>query len=122
MMDETQPPNSRAPTSPEILAAESRQDDRKPYYLRILIEELEERKKKNARYSLRAFSRFLKMDPAALCRIIAGKQDLSPRACAPLIRKLRLAPSVKRLFLRSVLENRKQKEYQRLYKSVNEAS
>lgn len=97
-----------------------KQEEQKPYYRRLLIDEFEARRAKNRRYSLRAFSRFLNMDPAALCRIMADKQDLSPRSCTSLISKLGLSSASKHLFLQSLLEDRKQKEYRRLAKSVGE--
>jgi hypothetical protein len=95
-------------------------DERISYYRSLLREHFEIRKKKNPRYSMRAFSRFIGIDSASLCRILAGKQDLSPRACVLMIRKLGLSPAEKRVFVRSLLQDRMSKEYARLSKAVGE--
>jgi hypothetical protein len=94
--------------------------ERKSYYRGLLLRELEARRSKNPRYSLRAFSRFLDIDSAALCRVLSGKQELSPRSGARLVGKLRLSQSEKRLFVRSILQDRKHRDYLRLSKAMGE--
>jgi len=47
-------------------------------YQRLLRGEFEARVRKNPRYSLRAFSKFLEMEPAQLSRVLNGKQQISP--------------------------------------------
>ena len=63
-------------------------DEVQPYHVRFLRDELARRKRKNRRYSMRAFANFLKMDPAALSRIMAGKQEISVGACVTALERL----------------------------------
>src|SRR6476620_5405421 len=62
----------------------------RPFYVNLLCEKLTQRKQRNPRYSLRAFAYFLGLDPSALSRILAGKQDLSLRAAKNIIQTLQL--------------------------------
>lgn len=50
-----------------------------PYfdYREMLIKELEERKKRNPSYSLRAFARYLKMSPSNLSTLLNARSGLS---------------------------------------------
>jgi plasmid maintenance system antidote protein VapI len=80
--------------------------DRRPYYRVFLAEELELRKKKNSRYSLRAFARFLGIDAAALSRILNGKQELSIPLGIQVVRKLKLSPEQARPLLASIAEEK----------------
>lgn len=77
-----------------------------PFYVLTLRKELETRKKTNSKYSLRAFARFLSVDPAALCRIINGRQSLSIKSCHQVLNKLKLVGIEAELFLSSVLDRK----------------
>lgn len=55
--------------------------------------ELTARRRRNARYSLRAFARFLGTDHATLSQILRGRRSLSPRMAARLGRRLGLSPA-----------------------------
>lgn len=43
----------------------------------LLQEEFQRRKRRNTHYSLRAFARFLKVDPSLLCKVMTGKRPLT---------------------------------------------
>lgn len=87
-------------------------------HLQILTEELDRRIKKNPRYSLRAFAAYLGIHPSALSRVLAGKQELSLRAGVELLLKLNLSKEEKRLFLQSIIEEKRQKESKSLEEAV----
>lgn len=59
----------------------------------ILQHELEQRRGRNARYSLRAFARALALDHASLSQILRGKRRLTPRTIRRLGAKLRVPPA-----------------------------
>ena len=80
---------------------------RLPYHIRLLQTEMKRRKTKNPRYSLRAFARFLDIDPSALSRVLAMKQDLSLEACKGILEKLELPPLQARLFVAAVAEDKR---------------
>jgi PAS domain S-box-containing protein len=82
-------------------------DAKLPLHVRILQQELDERKSKNPRYSMRALARDLEVDPAALSRILSGKQDISLDTCRLIITKVQLPPVKARLFIASVAEDKK---------------
>lgn len=65
----------------------------------LLIDELEFRKGKNRRYSLRAFARTLELSPAYLSQIVNGKRILSPKSAIQITRILGWKGKKKRLFL-----------------------
>jgi hypothetical protein len=75
------------------------------FYVEVMRGELARRKALNPRYSLRSFARNLGIDPAALCRILHGKQPLSARDSRKVLLVLRLGARDARLFLESVLED-----------------
>ncbi len=52
-------------------------DDEKLTFRLWLQRQFTERCKRNARYSLRAFARFLEIDPSSLSQILSGKRSLS---------------------------------------------
>ena len=56
--------------------------------------EFSARRQRNARYSLRAFARFLGVDHATLSQILRGRRSLSPRMATRLGRRLGLAPAL----------------------------
>jgi transcriptional regulator with XRE-family HTH domain len=57
----------------------------------VLQSELDRRQAANARYSLRAFARFLAVDHSTLSQILRGKRRVTARKVRALGRKLRLA-------------------------------
>ena len=57
----------------------------------VLQSELERRRAANARYSLRAFARFLAIDHATLSQMLRGKRRVTARNVKRLGRKLKLA-------------------------------
>jgi AraC-like DNA-binding protein len=78
-------------------------------HITILRQELEWRKEKNPRFSLRRFARLLQMDPSALCRIFAGKQELSLKNTRQIIQILALSDEVSEQFRNSVIERVRQR-------------
>ena len=88
----------------------------------MLRNELARRKAKNARYSLRAFSAYLKLDPAALSRILNGKQEISIRSSAFAVRKLGLTGSIRRLFIAAVAEDKMNRAYALLANALTDTS
>jgi PAS domain S-box-containing protein len=73
-----------------------------PYFIRVLREELDRRKNKNPRYSLRAFAKFLGVHPSAMSRLLNGKQELSLQACVTILKRLALPVDQSRAFIASV--------------------
>lgn len=86
----------------------------KPYFIQVLQAEFGRRKKKNSSYSMRAFAGSIGVHASSLSRVLAGKEDLAPKAALCVASKMTLAKIEKRLFLQSVVETRKDKEMQRL--------
>jgi plasmid maintenance system antidote protein VapI len=76
------------------------------YYAQYLFAELERRKKKNPRYSLRAFAQALQVDPSALSRILSGKQELSLQSCLRLVKQLTMSAEERKLFVASVAQGK----------------
>lgn len=87
-------------------------DQNFPFHVELLRTELKKRQEKNPRYSLRAFAAYLEVHPSALSRIFALKQEVSLDSSVKITKKLKLEQEVERLFLCSVIEERK-KNYQR---------
>jgi transcriptional regulator with XRE-family HTH domain len=77
------------------------------YFIDVLNADLSKRKQKNPRYSLRAYARFLGLDPSTLSRILAGKQPPSITVVRKLLRKLGLSPLENRKLVTSVAEDAK---------------
>lgn len=80
---------------------------KKPYHLKILHREIEKKKQKNSRYSLRAFANFLDIAPSTLSRILTNGQELSVSATRKIMKKLELSEDEKLLFIASVAEEKK---------------
>ncbi len=59
-------------------------------FRRRLQEELERRKARNSRFSLRSFARFLAIDPASLQKLLVGKRPLGERTIRSLGKKIHL--------------------------------
>lgn len=73
--------------------------DKKLFFIqRVLKKELDSRLKKNPRYSLRAFARFLEMAPSKLSEIINGKAGLSLKSAQKIAYKLNLSEDEKNTF------------------------
>lgn len=71
-------------------------------YRVFLKQELENRKKRNPRYSLRAFARFVNIDVSILSKVLAKKTHLSAKQAVHVAEVLNLEPARKRNFLLSV--------------------
>lgn len=70
----------------------------------LLKKELEQRKQKNPRYSLRSFAKNLGMSPAQLSQLISGKRKFSPDSLRQVSEHLRLSPEqATTLFSRTLL-------------------
>lgn len=77
------------------------------YHVEFLKAELEKRKQKNARYSMRAFASFLDIHPSALSRILNGIQEISLPTAQIVLQQLKMSDDEKRLFLASVAEEKR---------------
>lgn len=77
------------------------------YLIDVLNGDLRKRKLKNPRYSLRAYARFLGLDPSTLSRILSGKQTPSIEVARKLLRKLCLSPQENRKIVASLAEDAK---------------
>lgn len=77
------------------------------FYRNYLRNELDRRCKTNPRYSLRAFSRSLNVDVAALSRILSKKQTITVKTANKICTNLNLEPQLKDDFINSVIEHRK---------------
>lgn len=71
-------------------------------YLRILRTEFEQRKLKNKRYSLRAFSKFLGLNHATLSQVMSKQKGLSLKMAIKITHRLGLDSIEKNKFLTSV--------------------
>jgi hypothetical protein len=76
-------------------------------YRAELTSELDRRKAKNPRYSLRAFARDLGMTPAALSNVLSGRRNLSVDASIEIAEKLGYSPENVRKFAKAVRLARK---------------
>lgn len=70
-------------------------------YRKIISEEFEARCARNPRYSLRAFARFLEIDPPALSKILNGQRGLSPKSALAIADRLSLGGPRRQLFVDS---------------------
>jgi uncharacterized protein (TIGR02147 family) len=75
-----------------------------PFHLAVLSEEFSKRIRKNARYSLRAFSKFLGIDPGQMSKILNRQTVLSVKSASKISEKLNLSPHEIHLFIASVGE------------------
>ena len=80
-----------------------------PLHVRILAEELTDRKRTNERFSLRAFARALDLHPSSLSRIMSGNQELSLKAAALVLSKLELTPERQTAFITSLADEKREK-------------
>lgn len=72
------------------------------YHLSKLEESFKERKRKNPRYSMRAFAAHLGMHPSALSRVLKGTQPISEKNGLRIVKTLGLSKEEQRLFLQSL--------------------
>lgn len=70
---------------------------------KYLETELERRKKKNPRYSVRGFARDLKIDATALSRILNGSRKIGPKTAKNLLARLDVDASTREVLLRSLI-------------------
>src|SRR4051812_47736373 len=75
-----------------------------PFYLQRLQAELDHRKERNARYSIRAFSRFLGIDVGTVSRLLRGHQTPSYKMSLRLFQKLLLSDDEQRRFSMSIAD------------------
>lgn len=94
----------------------------KPFYIKLLLDEIGKRKNKNPRYSLRAFARYLGMSPSTLSRILSNSQELSHSACKTIIKKLKFKREDSVLFIASIAEERKHRAYKVLYSMIEDST
>lgn len=73
-----------------------------PFHISLLESELQRRKERNSRYSLRAFASFLGIDPSALSRMLSYKQELSIPIALQVLARLKLSPEDEERFILSV--------------------
>lgn len=91
---------------------------RVPFHVDFLRDELRRRQQKNRSYSLRAFAKFLCLDPAALSRILNQKQELSPQTCLAIIKKLHLNENQRRLFFTSIAKEKTRRTTRALVNAI----
>ncbi len=84
-----------------------------PLYLEILNREFSSRRSRNRRYSLRAFARFLQIDPGVLSMILAEKRIPSKQFSQRIPKFLHLSSEEARAFLLSIAETRRQTRFGR---------
>jgi transcriptional regulator with XRE-family HTH domain len=75
-----------------------------PLFQKRIQTELDHRKKKNPRYSARAFARTLDIDVAALSRILSGKQIPSLGLSQKISKNLSFSQLDQREFIASVIQ------------------
>lgn len=85
-----------------------------PYHVQVIKSELEKRRSRKSDYSLRTFAKDLNLHPSLLSRVLSGKQCLSPKSAEFCATKLELAKPEKRIFLRSVVDERREVEERRM--------
>lgn len=90
------------------------EERQRPYFFEALHREFVRRKKRNYRYSLRAYASSLKLDPSTLSRVFSGKQDLSDRVGCDVARRLGLSADEQRVFLASLVEHNRDRVARRL--------
>lgn len=77
-----------------------------PFYRNVLSSTLTSRRKRNARYSLRAFARALGVDAGLLSKIMNARMVPSDNVARQIAVGLELSAEEQRLFLKSVTEHR----------------
>jgi uncharacterized protein (TIGR02147 family) len=85
----------------------------KPYYLEFLRGMLEQRSRKNARYSLRSFARDLGIDAGTLSTLLKESRPLSLRMAEKILDRARASSGERRRVMWSVVESQKQRALRR---------
>ncbi len=93
---------------------------KKFYFREHLDTELKRRINDNANYSLRAFAKFLEIDPSLLSRIMQGKQSLSLNKAQEITEKLKLDREECEKFIVSVADSYKCKSLKRIDSSFTD--
>src|SRR5688500_892847 len=93
-----------------------------PFCVTYLKQQLQERQRRNPRYSLRIFARHLRIDPSTFSRIQRGLQTISLPAAKRIVTSLRKPLEDKRRFLRSVDEEQKRLAEGDLAKAIEDLS
>lgn len=73
-----------------------------PYYVQKLKDELVQRQRRSAAYSLRAYARDIGVHPATLSQVFKGKRPLPLKDSQTVVNKLALGPKERTLFLESL--------------------
>lgn len=81
------------------------------FYQTVIRDALAKRREKNPRYSLRAFSRSLSIDPGMLSRVISGLRVPTPDFSKKILPHLELTSAAERKFLESVAKANKVKSF-----------
>ncbi len=76
-----------------------------PFYIEYLRNELGARCQANPRYSMRAFSRSLSIEPSSLSQILRARRVPTPKTALKLAAGLTLRPAERRKFFRSMAES-----------------
>ncbi|MGZ6331338.1 MAG: DUF4423 domain-containing protein [Bdellovibrionota bacterium] len=84
------------------------------FYQHCLKQELAKRCEKNARYSIRAFARSMRVDPGALSRVLSGKQIPSYKLAQNFLDRIILPPEDRQLFLSSIAEKQRSRGLKKL--------
>lgn len=74
-------------------------------YRALITSKLAERKKKNASYSLRAFSKSVSLSPGVLSEVLAGKRELTLKSAVKLAERIQFSDEEKQRFLHSVFQS-----------------
>jgi uncharacterized protein (TIGR02147 family) len=85
-----------------------------PYYRACLTEAYETRVAKNPNYSVRAFARFLGMQPAAVSQILKGERLFSEKLARQIFSKISLNPDALNSALNSLAEVKLARGYRRI--------
>ncbi len=78
--------------------------DSPTFYSKAILDLLEERKKRNSNYSMRALARDLSIDPSNLSKLIKGKTTITPQFAYKLANHIGLQGEAKLDFIVASLE------------------
>lgn len=90
------------------------------FYQTFLKSELEERLRKNSRYSLRAFANSFSIDPGDLSRILNGTKVLTPDLSKKILKQLNLSPQETQEFIFSMAQAYEEKGIKRRKSQIKE--
>lgn len=94
--------------------------ERTKYYKAILQEEFSRRSERNPKYSLRAFARTLKVDPASLSKILSDQMVPSWKLAQTILEILDLKAEERNRFLSSVAEHHNSRNRERLNPAIRQ--